>query len=75
MSAGSRVSSVSRGTHTRPSFRSDSLIRVSFDWYSPLCGIEVGWICVKQGLAIAAPRRCARQAAVTLHPIALVERK
>ena len=59
----------------RPSFRSDSLIRVSFDWYSPDCGMQVGWICVKHGFAIAAPRLWARQTAVTLQPMALVERK
>ena len=35
--------------------RSDSLISVSFDWYSPVTGMQVGWICVKQGLANAAP--------------------
>jgi hypothetical protein len=28
---------------------------VSFAWYSPLCGMQVGWICVKQGFANAAP--------------------
>ena len=28
---------------------------VSFDWYSPVTGMQVGWICVKQGLAKAAP--------------------
>jgi hypothetical protein len=34
------------GTHTRPSLRSDSLINVSFDWCSPLTGMQVGWIWV-----------------------------
>ena len=37
---------VSLGTHTRPSLRSDSLISVSFDWCSPLTGMQVGWIWV-----------------------------
>ena len=59
----------------RPSLRSDSDISVSFDWNSSLWGMQVGWICVKQGLAKNAPRRCARQAAVALQPMALVERK
>jgi hypothetical protein len=58
----------------RPSLRSDSDISVSFDWNSSLCGMHVGWIWVKHGLAKYAPRRCARQAAVTLHPMAFVER-
>jgi hypothetical protein len=34
------------GTQTRPSLRSDSDISVSFDWWSPLTGMQVGWICV-----------------------------
>ena len=59
----------------RPSLRSDSDMRVSFDWNSSLCGMQVGWICVKHGLAKYAPRRCARHAAVTLQPMALVDRK
>jgi hypothetical protein len=63
------------GTQIRPSFRRDSLMRVSLDWYSPLWGMQVGWIWVKQGLAKPAPFFVARQAAVTLHPLALVERK
>ena len=46
MSCGSRSSSVFSGTQTRPSLRSDSLMSVSFDWYSPDCGMHVGWICV-----------------------------
>jgi hypothetical protein len=37
--------------------------------------MQVGWICVKQGLANAAPLRCARQVAVALEAFALVERK
>ena len=74
MAPGSRCSSGSRGTQMRPSLRSDSLISVSLLWCSPLAGMQVGWICVKDGLAISAPRRCARQIAVTLQPIALVER-
>src|SRR5690606_1056922 len=41
----------------RPSLRSDSDISVSFDWNSSLAGMQVGWICVKQGLANSAPRR------------------
>ena len=36
--------------------------------------MQVGWIWVKQGLANSAPRRCARQLAVTLQPLALVDR-
>ena len=34
------------GTQMRPSLRSDSLISVSFDWWSPERGMQVGWICV-----------------------------
>ena len=37
-------------------------------------GMQVGWICVKHGLANAAPRLCARQIAVAFEPFALVER-
>jgi len=37
---------------------------VSFDWYSPVTGMHVGWICVKQGFAKAAPFLNARQIAV-----------
>src|SRR5207302_1124793 len=48
----------------RPSLRSDSLMRVSFAWWSPVTGMQVGWICVKQGLANAAPRLWARQRVV-----------
>ena len=59
----------------RPSLRSDSLISVSFDWKSSLAGMHVGWIWVKHGFAISAPRLCARHAAVTLDALALVERK
>ena len=36
--------------------------------------MQVGWICVKQGLAKSAPRLWARQIAVTLEPLALVDR-
>jgi len=54
--------------------RSDSLINVSLLWYSPDTGMQVGWICVKQGLANSAPRFYARQMAVALHPLAFVER-
>ena len=36
--------------------------------------MQVGWIWVKQGLANSAPRLCARQMAVALQPLALVER-
>jgi hypothetical protein len=74
MSAGARVSPAVAGTHTRPSLRSDSLISVSFDWWSPETGMQVGWIWVKAGLANSAPRRWARQVAVTLQPLALVDR-
>ena len=59
----------------RPSLRSDSLISVSFDWKSSLAGMHVGWIWVKHGFAISAPRLCARHAAVTLDALALVDRK
>ncbi len=62
------------GTQTRPSLRRLSLISVSFDWWSPLTGMQVGWICVKQGLAKRAPRLWARQAAVTFEFTALVDR-
>ena len=48
---------------------------VSFDWKSSRAGMHVGWICVKQGLANSAPRRWARQVAVALESLALVERK
>ena len=58
----------------RPSLRSDSLMSVSFDWKSSLAGMHVGWIWVKHGFAISAPRRCARQIAVTLLFLALVDR-
>ena len=34
------------GTQIRPSFRRDSLISVSFDWWEPVTGMQVGWICV-----------------------------
>jgi hypothetical protein len=54
----------------RPSFRRDSLISVSFDWCSPVTGMQVGWICVKQGLAKPAPFLWARQLAVTFAPLA-----
>ena len=52
---GGRLSPFFSGTQIRPSLRSDSLISVSFDWYSPHTGMHVGWICVKQGLAKSAP--------------------
>src|SRR5688572_14049601 len=57
----------------RPSLRSDSLMSVSFDWWSPLTGMHVGWIWVKHGFAIAAPRLYARQIAVTFEPFASVD--
>ena len=59
----------------RPSLRSDSDMRVSFDWNSSDAGMHVGWIWVKQGLAKAAPFLWARHVAVTLHALALVDRK
>jgi hypothetical protein len=37
--------------------------------------MQVGWIWVKHGFAKPAPRRCARQIAVTLQAFAFVERK
>jgi hypothetical protein len=37
-----RASSFFFGTQMRPSLRSDSDISVSFDWYSPLTGMQVG---------------------------------
>ena len=58
----------------RPSLRSDSDISVSFDWNSSLSGMQVGWICVKHGLANSAPFLCARQIAVALQFMALVDR-
>ena len=36
--------------------------------------MQVGWICVKHGLAKSAPRLYARQAAVTFEFSALVDR-
>ncbi len=74
MSCGARSSPGSAGTQTRPSLRSDSLIRVSLDWWSPERGMQVGWIWVKQGLAKWAPLRCARHTAVALEFLALVDR-
>ena len=58
----------------RPSLRSDSDISVSFDWNSSLEGMHVGWIWVKHGLANMAPRLWARQMAVALQFMALVDR-
>ncbi len=75
MSFAARVSSGLTGTQIRPSLRSDSDIRVSFDWNSSCTGIQVGWIWVKHGLAKWAPLRCALHMAVVLHAMALVERK
>src|SRR2546422_6040100 len=69
MSPGARVSPGALGTQMRPSLRSDSLISVSFAWWWPVTGIQVGWICVKPGFANAAPRLWARQMAVTLQPL------
>jgi hypothetical protein len=43
---GARLSPFFFGTQTRPSLRSDSLISVSLLWWSPLTGMQVGWICV-----------------------------
>ncbi len=71
---GGRVSPLALGTQIRPSLRSDSLIRVSLDWWSPVRGMQVGWIWVKHGLAKYAPRRCARQTAVALEFMAFVDR-
>ncbi|CAM5498352.1 hypothetical protein STANM309S_03224 [Streptomyces tanashiensis] len=70
----SRASPLDFGTQMRPSLRSDSLIRVSLDWWSPVRGMQVGWIWVKQGLAKYAPRRWARQTAVALEFMAFVDR-
>ena len=50
------MSPLRRGTQMRPSFRRDSLISVSFAWWWPVTGMQVGWIWVKQGFAKAAPR-------------------
>ena len=47
---------------------------VSFDWKSSLAGMHVGWIWVKQGFAMYAPRFAARHAAVTFEFFAFVER-
>jgi len=75
MSFGGRMSLAFLGTQTRPSFRRDSLIRVSLACFSPPeGGMQVGWIWVKQGFAIPAPRLWARQMAVTLQFLALVLR-
>ena len=74
MSPGARLSPSFFGTQTRPSLRSDSDIRVSLDWYSPLTGMQVGWICTKQGLAMPAPRFHARKQADTFEAFALVDR-
>ena len=68
------MSSIFAGTQTRPSLRNDSDISVSFDWKSSLAGMHVGWICVKHGLAMYAPRFDARHAAVTFEFLAFVER-
>ena len=68
------MSSAFFGTQMRPSLRSDSDISVSLDWKSSLAGMHVGWICVKHGLANAAPFLCARQIAVAFEFFALVER-
>ena len=68
------MSPLALGTQMRPSLRSDSLISVSLDWWSPVRGMQVGWIWVKQGLAKYAPRRCARQIAVALEFMAFVDR-
>jgi hypothetical protein len=73
--SGDRVSPFFFGTQILPSFRSDSLISVSLDWYSPETGMHVGWIWVKHGLPNSAPRLCARQIAVAFDPFAFVERK
>jgi hypothetical protein len=59
----------------RPSFRSDSLMSVSLLWCSPVTGMHVGWICVKQGFAKPAPFLYARQIAVPFEPFAYVARK
>ncbi len=75
MSAAARSSPTLSGTQMRPSLRSDSDMRVSFDWNSSEAGMQVGWIWVKHGLANSAPLRWARQAAVTLQFMALVDRK
>ena len=69
------TSSIFLGTQIRPSFLNDSDINVSFDWWSPETGIQVGWIWVKQGLAKCAPFLWIFQTAETLLPMALVEEK
>src|SRR5215210_7212854 len=74
MSPGGRRSPCRLDTHTRPSLRSDSDMSVSLDWYSPLTGMHVGWICVKHGFAKYAPRLYARQMAVAFDPFAFVDR-
>ena len=62
------------GTQTRPSLRSDSVISVSFDWWSPETR-DAGRVDLRvAGVGEAAPLRCARQMAVTLQPLALVDR-
>ena len=46
MSEAARLSLTDEGTQIRPSFRSDSDMRVNLDWKSSLAGMQVGWICV-----------------------------
>ena len=75
MSLGIRASSGTVGTQMRPSLRRLSLMRVSLDCPSPSCGMQVGWICMKQGLAKYAPRLWQRQIAVAFEFTAFVERK
>ncbi len=60
MSFGDRLSPLIFGTQTLPSFRSDSDMSVSFAWCSPVTGMQVGWIWVKQGFAKKAPFLYAR---------------
>ena len=43
---GVSTSSTESGTQMRPSLRSDSDMRVSFDWNSSAGGMHVGWIWV-----------------------------
>ena len=41
-----RLSPFFLGTQMRPSLRRLSDMSVSFDWWSPVTGMQVGWICV-----------------------------
>src|ERR1700756_2805539 len=73
MSLGGRSSPFFLGTQMRASLRRDSLISIRLDCHGELIGRGVGWNWMKHGEAKYAPRRCARNAAVALEFIALVD--